>query len=264
MGIPVARTSTLVWGIAAAFTATTIIVLAAVQFVTPLGAANGTAQLTLGYPVLVKALLIAMIARMRILWLTIPVGMALGIVEVIFQQNVHRGSTRTCSRSGCSWRRSSSCSRSRRSMRGRRPRPSRRGSSSGRVKPLPERVRGIWAMRQLPRFGVVAVLARVRGHPRVRAAGVAVVPLDARRDLRDRRLLAHDPERMGGSALARPVRVLGHRRPRHRAHGRRRAGSASTTCRGASPSRSACSSAPAVALRRSGSRRSASRACTSR
>ena len=88
MGIPVARTSTLVWGIAAAFTAVTIIVLAAVQFVTPLGAANGTAQLTLGYPVLVKALLIAMIARMRILWLTIPVGMALGVVEVIFQQNV--------------------------------------------------------------------------------------------------------------------------------------------------------------------------------
>ncbi len=88
MGIPVARTSTAVWGIAAAFTAVTIIVLAAVQFVTPLGAANGTAQLTLGYPVLVKALLIAMIARMRILWLTIPVGMALGIIEVIFQQNV--------------------------------------------------------------------------------------------------------------------------------------------------------------------------------
>ena len=88
MGIPVARTSTVVWGIAAAFTAVTIIVLAAVQFVTPLGAANGTAQLTLGYPVLVKALLIAMIARMRILWLTIPVGMALGIIEVVFQQNV--------------------------------------------------------------------------------------------------------------------------------------------------------------------------------
>ena len=88
VGIPVARTSTLVWGVAAAFTAVTIIVLAAVQFVTPLGAANGTAELTLGYPVLVKALLIAMIARMRILWLTIPVGMALGVVEVIFQQNV--------------------------------------------------------------------------------------------------------------------------------------------------------------------------------
>ena len=72
MGIPVARTSTVVWGIAAAFTAVTIIVLASVQFVTPLGAANGTAQLTLGYPVLVKALLIAMIARMRILLVDDP------------------------------------------------------------------------------------------------------------------------------------------------------------------------------------------------
>jgi ABC-type branched-subunit amino acid transport system ATPase component/ABC-type branched-subunit amino acid transport system permease subunit len=156
MGIPVARTSTVVWGIAAAFTAVTIIVLAAVQFVTPLGAANGTAQLTLGYPVLVKALLIAMIARMRILWLTIPVGMALGVIEVIFQQNVQGidanvfalwlfvatlvvvltlpRSMRVATETGNSWK------------------------LSGRVKPLPERLRHIWAMRQLPRFGVVAAL----------------------------------------------------------------------------------------------------------
>ena len=156
MGIPVARTSTVVWGIAAAFTAVTIIVLASVQFVTPLGAANGTAQLTLGYPVLVKALLIAMVARMRILWLTIPVGIALGIVEVIFQQNVTGidanvfalwlfvatlvvvltlpRSMRVVTETGNSWK------------------------LAGRVKPLPERLRGIWLMRQLPRLGVVAAL----------------------------------------------------------------------------------------------------------
>ncbi len=156
MGIPVARTSTVVWGIAAAFTATTIIVLAAVQFVTPLGAANGTAELTLGYPVLVKALLIAMIARMRILWLTIPVGMALGVIEVIFQQNVQGidanvfalwlfvatlvvvltlpRSAGVASESESAWK------------------------LAGRVKPLPERVRGIWAVRQLPRIGLVGAL----------------------------------------------------------------------------------------------------------
>ncbi|MEX1007925.1 MAG: branched-chain amino acid ABC transporter permease/ATP-binding protein [Acidimicrobiia bacterium] len=156
MGIPVARTSTVVWGIAAAFTATTIIVLAAVQFITPLGAANGTAQLTLGYPVLVKALLIAMIARMRILWLTIPVGMALGVIEVIFQQNVHgidanvfalwlfvatlvavltlARSARVATESEGAWK------------------------LAGRVKPLPERIRSIWAMRQLPRIGLVGAL----------------------------------------------------------------------------------------------------------
>ena len=156
MGIPVARTSTVVWGIAAAFTAVTIIVLASVQFVTPLGAANGTAQLTLGYPVLVKALLIAMIARMRILWLTIPVGIALGIVEVIFQQNVTGidanvfalwlfvatlvvvltlpRSMRVVTETGNTWK------------------------LAGRVKPLPERLRDIWLMRQLPRLGVVAAL----------------------------------------------------------------------------------------------------------
>jgi ABC-type branched-subunit amino acid transport system ATPase component/ABC-type branched-subunit amino acid transport system permease subunit len=156
MGIPVARTSTAVWGIAAAFTAVTIIVLAAVQFVTPLGAANGTAQLTLGYPVLVKALLIAMIARMRILWLTIPVGMAVGIIEVIFQQNVQGidanvfalwlfvatlvvvltlpRSMRAATETSSAWK------------------------LSGRVKPLPDRVRSIWVMRQLPRFGVLGAL----------------------------------------------------------------------------------------------------------
>src|SRR5262249_32782709 len=148
MGISVARTSTIVWGIAAAFTATTIIVLAAVQFVTPLGAANGTAQLTLGYPVLVKALLIAMIARMRILWLTIPIGMALGIIEVIFQQNVQGSDAnvfalwlfvatlvvvltlsrraRVAAESESSWK------------------------LAGRVKPLPERVRTIPTVRYLP------------------------------------------------------------------------------------------------------------------
>ena len=178
MGIPVARTSTVVWGIAAAFTAVTIIVLAAVQFVTPLGAANGTAQLTLGYPVLVKALLIAMIARMRILWLTIPVGMALGIVEVIFQQNVQGIDANvfalwlfvatlvvvlTLPRVDA----------------GRRPKPAARGSSrvgssrfpsgcaaSGRCASSAHRCRG--------------GSARVRADPRVRATGVAVVPLDSR------------------------------------------------------------------------------------
>jgi ABC-type branched-subunit amino acid transport system ATPase component/ABC-type branched-subunit amino acid transport system permease subunit len=156
-GISVARTSTLVWGISAAFTATTIIVLAAVQFVTPLGAANGTAQLTLGYPLLVKALLVAMIARMRILWLTIPVGIALGIVEVVFQQNVTgidanvfslwilvatlvvvltlAPRTRVASDTEPSWK------------------------LSGRAKPMPERVRSVWTMRHLPRIGMLAVLA---------------------------------------------------------------------------------------------------------
>ena len=156
-GISVARTSTLVWGISAAFTATTIIVLAAVQFVTPLGAANGTAQLTLGYPLLVKALLVAMIARMRILWLTIPVGIALGIVEVVFQQNVTgidanvfslwillatlvvvftlAPRARVASDIEPSWK------------------------LSGRAKPMPERVRSVWTMRQLPRIGMFAVVA---------------------------------------------------------------------------------------------------------
>jgi ABC-type branched-subunit amino acid transport system permease subunit len=97
-----------------------------------------------------------MIARMRILWLTVPVGMALGIVEVIFQQNVTGAdanvfalwlfvatlvvvltlapTARAAADSEPSWK------------------------LAGRTKPLPERVRGTWAVRQLPPCGVAPVL----------------------------------------------------------------------------------------------------------
>ena len=168
VGISVARTSTLVWGIAAAFTATTIIVLAAVQFVTPLGAANGTAQLTLGYPLLVKALLIAMIARMRILWLTIPVGIALGIVEVDLpaERDRHR---RQRLRALDVRRDARRRAHARAVARGSRPTPSRRGSSPAGSSRCPSACAASWAMRQLPRIGIARCARRVRAHPGVRA-----------------------------------------------------------------------------------------------
>jgi branched-subunit amino acid ABC-type transport system permease component len=93
---------------------------------------------------------------MRILWLTIPVGIALGIVEVVFQQNVTgidasvfslwiflatlvvvltlAPRARVASDTEPSWK------------------------LSGRAKPLPERVREVRTMRQLPRIGMLAVL----------------------------------------------------------------------------------------------------------
>jgi ABC-type branched-subunit amino acid transport system ATPase component/ABC-type branched-subunit amino acid transport system permease subunit len=157
VGISVARASTTVWGIAAAFTAITIIALAAVQFVTPLGAANGTAELTLGYPVLVKALLVALIARMRILWLTIPAGIAVGIVEVVFQQNVHGIDANVFAL----WLFVATLVVV--LLLGRGARPESRTESSwklaGRVEPLPESLRGVWVLRRLPRIGLVSVLA---------------------------------------------------------------------------------------------------------
>ena len=262
VGISVARTSTLVWGISAAFTATTIIVLAAVQFVTPLGAANGTAQLTLGYPVLVKALLIAMIARMRILWLTVPVGMALGIIEVIFQQNVQGIDANVFAL----WLfvatlvvvltlapTARACGRLRAVVEARRAGPSRCPNGSAASG---------WCANcrasASSRFSSSSRIIPAFAHP-----GVAVVPLDARRDLRDRRVLAHDPERVGRTALARPVRLLGDRRPRHRAHGRRRVVRRPQRAVGRRR-RVGRARRRGGRARRSGSPRSASPACTSR
>jgi hypothetical protein len=93
---------------------------------------------------------------MRILWLTIPVGIALGTVEVIFQQNVTgidanvfslwiflatlvvvltlAPRARVASDTEPSWK------------------------LSGRAKQLPERVRSVWTMQQLPRIGMLAAL----------------------------------------------------------------------------------------------------------
>ena len=216
VGISVARTSTLVWGISAAFTATTIIVLAAVQFVTPLGAANGTAQLTLGYPLLVKALLVAMIARMRILWLTIPVGIALGIIEVDLpaERARHRRQRLLALDLPRDARRRP---HARAASRGSRPTLSRRGSSPVAPSRCPSGCAACGRCGSCPASGC-SRCSRVFVLIPVFAQQASQSFLwTACRDLRDRGVLADDPERLGGPAVARPVRVLRHRRPRHRA-----------------------------------------------
>ncbi len=88
-GIRVFRTSAVVWGISAAFAAVAAIALAPVRGISIAGAA--TAGGALSYQLLLRALVVALIARMRSLPVTLVAGIGVGIVEVILQQNVDPG-----------------------------------------------------------------------------------------------------------------------------------------------------------------------------
>ena len=86
VGIRVFRTSGVVWAISAAFAAVAAIALAPVRGVSIAGAAvTGGA---LSYQLLLRALVVALVARMRSLPITLLAGIAVGIVEVVLQQNV--------------------------------------------------------------------------------------------------------------------------------------------------------------------------------
>ena len=86
VGIRVFRTSSVVWAISAAFAAVAAIALAPVRGVSIAGAS--AAGGTLSYQLLLRALVVALIARMRSLPVTLLAGIGVGIVEVILQQNV--------------------------------------------------------------------------------------------------------------------------------------------------------------------------------
>ena len=86
VGIRVFRTSSVVWAISAAFAAVAAIALAPVRGVSIAGAAAAGGALS--YQLLLRALVVALVARMRSLPVTLVAGIAVGIVEVILQQNV--------------------------------------------------------------------------------------------------------------------------------------------------------------------------------
>ncbi len=89
VGIPVFRTSSVVWAISAAFAAVAAIALAPVRGVSIAGAAAAGGALS--YQLLLRALVVALVARMRSLPVTLLAGIGVGIVEVILQQNVDPG-----------------------------------------------------------------------------------------------------------------------------------------------------------------------------
>jgi ABC-type branched-subunit amino acid transport system ATPase component/ABC-type branched-subunit amino acid transport system permease subunit len=86
VGIRVFRTSAVVWAIAAAFAAVAAIALAPVRGVSITGAAAAGGALS--YQLLLRALVVALVARMRSLPVTLLAGIVVGIVEVVLQQNV--------------------------------------------------------------------------------------------------------------------------------------------------------------------------------
>ena len=86
VGIRVFRTANVVWAISAALAAVAAIVLAPVRGVSLAGAA--VAGSALSYQLLLRALVVALLARMRSLPIALVAGIGVGIVEVILQQNV--------------------------------------------------------------------------------------------------------------------------------------------------------------------------------
>ncbi len=86
VGIRVFRTANVVWAISAALAAVAAITLAPVRGVSLAGAAAAGGALS--YQLLLRALVVALLARMRSLPVALVAGIGVGIVEVILQQNV--------------------------------------------------------------------------------------------------------------------------------------------------------------------------------
>jgi ABC-type branched-subunit amino acid transport system ATPase component/ABC-type branched-subunit amino acid transport system permease subunit len=156
-GISVKRTSTIVWTLAGGFAGLTAIMIAPIQGITPGSIVRAGAE-AIGPALLLRALVVGLIARLRSLPMTIVGGLAVGLFEAIVLANVD------------------SAKRSIVDLylflgtlvlvlfvhRGRRAEES--WSLAARVKPLPERLARLWYVRHLAAigyavlFGALAVL----------------------------------------------------------------------------------------------------------
>ncbi|WP_183407794.1 ABC transporter permease subunit [Nocardioides marmoriginsengisoli] len=86
-GISVKRTSTIVWMIAAGFAAVTAILIAPIQGITP-GSIVGSGAAALGPGLMVRALVVALIARLSSLPMTLVGGLLVGVAESIARASV--------------------------------------------------------------------------------------------------------------------------------------------------------------------------------
>lgn len=148
-GISVKRTSTIVWTLASGFAGATGIMLAPLLGTT---AAKAGAD-SLGPPMLLRALAVSLLARMRSLPACLLGGIGLGIVEAIVSGNVDRKRGNVVDvylflgvlvlvlwfnsdrRTADGW------------------------SLSSRIKPVPERLRSLWIIRILPAAGFAFLFA---------------------------------------------------------------------------------------------------------
>lgn len=149
-GISVKRTSTIVWTIAAAFAAVTAILVAPLQGITP-GNIVAAGAVAIGPSLLLRALVVALIARMRSLPMTIVGGIGVGVFERIVLANVDPRNQALVDlylfvaalvlvvflirnpRDVAGW------------------------SLSTQVKPIPERLQSLWYVRRLPLLGLTVL-----------------------------------------------------------------------------------------------------------
>ena len=149
-GISVKRTSTIVWTIAAAFAAITAILIAPLQGITP-GNIVAAGAVAIGPSLLLRALVVALIARMHSLPMCIVGGIAVGVFERIVLANVDP--------------RNQSIVDLYLFVAAlvlvvfliRNPRDEAEWSLSAQVKPIPERLRALWYVRRLPQLGLLLV-----------------------------------------------------------------------------------------------------------
>jgi ABC-type branched-subunit amino acid transport system permease subunit/ABC-type branched-subunit amino acid transport system ATPase component len=149
-GISVKRTSTIVWTIAAAFAAVTGILVAPLLGVTP-GNVVAAGAVAIGPSLLLRALVVALIARMVSLPMTLVGGIAVGVFERIVLANVDSRDQSIVDlylfvaalflvlvvvrnrRDDTGW------------------------SLSAQIKPIPERLRSLWYVRHLPQIGFLVL-----------------------------------------------------------------------------------------------------------
>jgi ABC-type branched-subunit amino acid transport system ATPase component/ABC-type branched-subunit amino acid transport system permease subunit len=145
-GISVKRTSTIVWTMSASFAAITAILIAPLQGVLP-GNIVAAGQIAIGPALLVRALVVSLIARMRSLPMTIVGGIAVGVFESLVRANVPARDQSivdlylfviTCVLV-LFW------------VRGRREESG--WSLTTHVKPIPERLQSLWYVRHLSLLG---------------------------------------------------------------------------------------------------------------
>lgn len=151
-GVSVKRTSTIVWTIAGAFAALTAIMIAPIQGITP-GTIVRSGAATIGPALLVRALAVGLIARLRSLPLTIVGGVAVGVVEELVRANVASTNQQIVDL----WLFVAVVALVLFTMRGSRSEGS--WSLSARVEPVPERLRRLWYVRHLSTIGFVAMFA---------------------------------------------------------------------------------------------------------
>lgn len=151
-GLSVKTTSSIVWTLAAAFAAVTAIMIAPIQGITP-GTIIGSGAAAVGPGLLVRALLVALIARMSSLPMTLAGGLIVGVGESVLRGNVDQANRSVVDL----WIFAATILLLLFWVRGRRGETA--PSLGARVAAVPQRLRRLWYVRHLNTMGFVVLFA---------------------------------------------------------------------------------------------------------